>query len=823
MATDLRVAMGEPARLSGTTPMPESWLPPSERASRAATPGQPAAPGSAWGRALLIATFLVLLALLATRLWPGRRAEARRVTSDASVAVLPLETGGASVEDEYLSEGLSEEIIGRLAQVEGLKVISPTSTVALKGRHLTVRQVADTLGVRHVLDGSLRRSGGQIQAKVELTDAQRGVVIWRQTYTLGAGELLQLQDVIARQVSGALLTADGRTPMPAAPVRTTQVAAYDAYLKGAYWLERRTPEGLRLATAAFEQAVELDPSYAQALAGLASASTYGVVYGYRSEADPYTELARSLQLAGRAVARDSGAAEAWLALADARSIAFYPEDSVRGNVLRARKLRPNSADIAMAYAWALFRAGAGDSALAQARRALALDPLAPGLRHALVALAIGARRYDVALREVRTTGAGGVVDPVSAILESYAQLLSGQADRCAERDPGPWVAVRAMCLHQLGRSAEAARARGFPGSRAGRGALPVPASVRRPRRLLCLARRCGAVGPLAGPGRRPLADAAPVAAGVRAVRQGAPHARVRRRLCQGPGAGGGAAPRTPRGDRRMSQVARASEFRCDVPTVDQLTALVSAPLPLGLVVRGQNRVLVRDVYLDTADNALAAHSIVCRVRYGADDRRTLTVSLAEPGVAGAGPSQVFESAVTPVDLAAILASDTAPARRLRGVVDLARLESRFELEIDRIVRTASRPWYLPGRFVFLYDRVTVRSGGLMREFQELKVRRLASGPPRLEELALALEQGAGLRPVLQTKLVRARALLRQMGAGACHSGSRSGRAVAVLALDGRRSRCSGKARTGGSRSLPARASRRSATGSSNGSGPRSAR
>ncbi len=456
MATDLRIAMGEPARLSGTTPMPESWLPPSERASRAATPGQPAAPGSAWGRALLIATFLVLLALLATRLWPGRRAEARRVTSDASVAVLPLETGGASVEDEYLSEGLSEEIIGRLAQVEGLKVISPTSTVALKGRRLTVRQVADTLGVRHVLDGSLRRSGGQIQAKVELTDAQRGVVIWRQTYTLGAGELLQLQDVIARQVTGALLTADSRTPMPAAPVRTTQVAAYDAYLKGAYWLERRTPEGLRLATAAFEQAVELDPSYAQALAGLASASTYGVVYGYRSEADPYTELARSLQLAGRAVARDTGAAEAWLALADARSIAFYPEDSVRANVLRARKLRPNSADVAMAYAWALFRAGAGDSALAQARRALALDPLAPGLRHALVALAIGARRYDVALREVRTTGAGGVVDPVSAILESYAQLLSGQADRCAERDPGPWVAVRAMCLHQLGRSAEAA-------------------------------------------------------------------------------------------------------------------------------------------------------------------------------------------------------------------------------------------------------------------------------------------------------------------------------------------------------------------------------
>ena len=454
MAAELRVAMGEPPRVSsGATPMPATWLPPSERASRGATPAQ--AGGSVWGRVLIVATVLVLVALLATRLWPGRRASLR-AASDASVAVLPLETGGASVEDEYLSEGLSEEIIGRLAQVEGLKVISPTSTVALKGRRLTVRQVADTLGVRHVLDGSLRRSGGRIRAKVQLVDTQRGVIVWQQTYTLGDGELLQLQDVIARQVAGALLTAEGRTPMPAAPLRTRQVAAYDAYLKGVYWLERRTPEGLRLATAAFEQAIQLDPAYAQALAGLASASTYGVIYGYRSEADPYSELARSLQLAGQAVGRDSGAAEAWLALADAQSIAFFPDDSVRRAVVRARKLMPNSADVAMAYAWALFRSDAPDSALAQARHALALDPLAPGLRHALVALAIGTRRYDVALREVRTTGPNGALDPVSAILQSYAQLLSGQATRCAERDPGPWVAVRAMCLHQLGRAAEAA-------------------------------------------------------------------------------------------------------------------------------------------------------------------------------------------------------------------------------------------------------------------------------------------------------------------------------------------------------------------------------
>ena len=100
----------------------------------------------------------------------------------------------------------------------------------------------------------------------------------------------------------------------------------------------------------------------------------------------------------------------------------------------------------------------------------------------------------------------------------------------------------------------------------------------------------------------------------------------------------------------MSDVPRAAEFRCDVPTVERLAELAKAPLPLGLVLRSQDRAFMRDVYLDTADNALAVRNIVCRVRYGADDRRTLTVSLAQPGVPGAGPSEVFDAEVAAIDL-----------------------------------------------------------------------------------------------------------------------------------------------------------------------------
>ena len=186
---------------------------------------------------------IVLVALGVTRFRGLRGGATLSDTPDglATIAVLPLATRSDNLEDEYLGDGLSREIIDRLAQVEGLRVISPTSVVALKGHRLTVRQVADTLHVRHVLDGSLERTGERIEARVQLFDARRDRVLWQETYRLSEGQLLQLQDAIARQVAGALVASSGGAPMPAAPRRTAQIAAYESYLKGVYWLQRRTP------------------------------------------------------------------------------------------------------------------------------------------------------------------------------------------------------------------------------------------------------------------------------------------------------------------------------------------------------------------------------------------------------------------------------------------------------------------------------------------------------------------------------------------------------------------------------------------------------
>ncbi|MGN6392282.1 MAG: polyphosphate kinase 1 [Gemmatimonadales bacterium] len=229
-----------------------------------------------------------------------------------------------------------------------------------------------------------------------------------------------------------------------------------------------------------------------------------------------------------------------------------------------------------------------------------------------------------------------------------------------------------------------------------------------------------------------------------------------------------------------------AEFRCDVRTPELFATMLAAPLPLGLAQRSVERRPHRDVFVDTSDDALAARGVTCRIRYGADDRRTLTLGVAEPGLPVAGARDVYDAEALPVEIDAILAGDSEPARRLRGLIDPGRLEPRFELEVDRTVRLGSRPWPLSGRFEFFYDRVMVRNGPLARGFQELKVRRVRRGAPRLEAIARALEQAHGLRPALLSKLARARELLRQMGRESAARNLDLGRAVAVIVLeDGR--------------------------------------
>jgi serine/threonine-protein kinase len=235
----------------------------------------------------------------------------------------------------------------------------------------------------------------------------------------------------------------------------TQSAAFDALLRGRYLLQRRTPDAIDGALRAFRDAVKADSGYAPAYAGLSSAYLLYVAYGYPGSIPPYAAAVRAQALADRAVALDYNLGDGHVARSDALLIGQASPEQALEELRIAQRLLPSSAEVVMSAAHALGDAGRWDAALRQAQRALALDPLSTGLRHSLITLALGARRYDLAIEEARRARAFTPGDRVTAVLQAYALLLSGDPARCVALDLGPFDAVRAMCLQELRRDAEA--------------------------------------------------------------------------------------------------------------------------------------------------------------------------------------------------------------------------------------------------------------------------------------------------------------------------------------------------------------------------------
>ncbi len=391
---------------------------------------------------------------------PWRRAPRALVSAPAyaaSVAVLPFESIGGGREDEYFSDGMTDEIITQLAQIRDLKVISRTSVVALKGSHLTLSQIADTLGVDHVLEGSARRAGGRVRVNAQLIAAKTDAHLWARTYERDLKDVFRVQEEIAGDVSRALLASvQGLRPLSPGS-RTEQPAAYDAYLRGTYWRQQRTRDGLLRAMQAFQEALAVDSLYAPAYAGLSSALSLFVLYQYSGGPEPVTALARAIVLADRAIALDSSLAEGFAARGWALTNAGVSVDTAIRDLARAVALRPNSGQAHSFYVAALGDAGRYEDAVAEAQTATELDPLAPAFHIALSSAELGARRYDVALREARRAGVLETAPlPVRIRFEGLALLLLGRPAECLALNLGDQQYLKAMCLEALRRHREAA-------------------------------------------------------------------------------------------------------------------------------------------------------------------------------------------------------------------------------------------------------------------------------------------------------------------------------------------------------------------------------
>jgi TolB-like protein len=409
---------------------------------------------------LLILT--ALLAVAGSVVWlvnseePEPAREASRSDYGASVAVLPFDNFGSGEENDYFSEGVTEEIIRELAKVEGLKVISRTSVVALKGTRMTLPQIAETLGVRHVVEGSVRRVGNQVRITAQLIDPATDAHLWAETYDRELLDIFKVQEEIAQHVIGALLARVEGLPPRGAGSRTDEAAAYDAYLRGTYARSRPSPGSFQAAIAAFEEAMSIDSDYAPAYAGLASVYLLSTLFAYPTGPDPYASVALGLVLADQAVELDPSSAEAWATRGHARLRNWLPVDAVLADIEQAVKLAPNAGEIRLLHGVALAFAGRFDEAILATEAAVALDPLAP-THHDVRAVSLNlVRRHEEAIEAARVAQAlePRFLNPRRQ--EARGLLLLGRYDECAALDVGPYLALRAMCLHSAGATAEAA-------------------------------------------------------------------------------------------------------------------------------------------------------------------------------------------------------------------------------------------------------------------------------------------------------------------------------------------------------------------------------
>ncbi|MCH7717553.1 MAG: protein kinase, partial [Gemmatimonadetes bacterium] len=308
-------------------------------------------------------------------------APAEVVPEKKSIAVLPFTNMSADPENEYFSDGITEDLIAQISKIRGLKVISRTSTMRYKGRDQTVRQIAEELGVSTILEGSVRRAGNRVRIVAQLIDAHTDEHLWAETYDRELTDVFAIQSDVALEVATALETALSPAERERVEKRpTANMEAYDLYLLGRHQANRRTDEGLRRAIEYFERALEKDSNYAAALAGLADAYVLSAI-GYQAVPPP-DAMGRAKEAALQAIELDDTLPEAHASLGYVY-VWEWDWSRARQECERAIALNPSYAQAHQWYHHFLVVLQDFQAALEEATRARELDPLSVVLTNEL--------------------------------------------------------------------------------------------------------------------------------------------------------------------------------------------------------------------------------------------------------------------------------------------------------------------------------------------------------------------------------------------------------------------------------------------------------
>ena len=334
------------------------------------------ASGSRIGGVRLALAFIAIGALAAAPgvLWyfvvRGGSRSTPATAQTPSIAVLPFVNLTGDKENEYFSDGITEEIINALANVEGLRVVARTSAFSFKGKDVNVRKIGEELNVATVLEGSVRRDGNQLRVSAQLIGALDGYHLWSRIYDRELKNIFAVEDELARAIVDALkprlIVARPRLVAQS----TANAKAHDLYLRGRFFWNQRNKEGLAKAAALFEQAIAADPTYALAHTGLADCYNLSIDYGGGRAADA---LPKAKVHALKALELDDSLAEAHLSLASIIERDYDWTTSER-EFKRALELKPGYATAHHWYALHLDVLGRTADALAEAERALELDP-----------------------------------------------------------------------------------------------------------------------------------------------------------------------------------------------------------------------------------------------------------------------------------------------------------------------------------------------------------------------------------------------------------------------------------------------------------------
>ena len=408
-----------------------------------------AAPTRGSRRRAWIYVVIVAAAISVSLFFLGRYTSSKQsegpASPEKSIAVLPFDNLSRDQENAYFAEGIQDEILSRLAKIADLKVISRTSTQKYKSTPDNLREIAKQLGVSNILEGSVQKVADQVRVSVQLINATSDAHLWAEIYDRKLTDIFAVESDIAKTIAETLrakLTGSEEQMMSMKPTENTQ--AYELYLKGRFFWNKRTGADLRKAIEYFNQAIAKDPNYALAYAGLADSYLLLSAFGAASPSD---SLPQAKAAAKRALEIDDTSAEAHTSLG--QILLFYDFDFAGSTreFKRAITLNPN-------YATAHHWYGSGpptclgefDRGIAELKRAQQLDPLSLIINADLGGAFVAARRYDEAITQLRKTIE---MDPrfyfahwnLGEALELKGQLPEAIAEykKAAELDEDPFV------------------------------------------------------------------------------------------------------------------------------------------------------------------------------------------------------------------------------------------------------------------------------------------------------------------------------------------------------------------------------------------------